>query len=45
MATPIVLYADGQASHQAVVTLMSIIEDAGFKNLQLAIQANEGLER
>ena len=45
MATPIVLYADGQASHQAVVTLMSIIEDAGFKNLQLAIQANEELER
>ena len=45
MASPLVLYADGQASHQAVVTLISIIEDAGFKNLQLAIQVNEELER
>ena len=45
MAAPLVLYADGQASHQAVVTLMSIIEDAVFKNLQLAIQVNEELER
>ena len=41
MASSIVLYADGQTTHQAVVTLMSMIESAGFKKLQLAIKADE----
>ena len=41
MASSIVLYADGQTTHQAVVTLMSMIESAGFKKLQLAIKVDE----
>ena len=39
MSLPIVLYADGEVSHQSVVNIMSIIKNIGFEGLQLAIES------
>ena len=39
MSKPVVLYADGEVSHQSVVTIMSIIKNIGFEGLQLAIES------
>ena len=39
MSVPIVLYADGEVSHQSVVNIMSIIKNIGFEGLQLAIES------
>ena len=39
MSKPVVLYADGEVSHQTVVNIMSIIKNIGFEGLQLAIES------
>ena len=39
MSLPVVLYADGEVSHQSVVNIMSIIKNIGFEGLQLAIES------
>ena len=39
MSMPVVLYADGEVSHQTVVNIMSIIKNIGFEGLQLAIES------
>ena len=39
MSLPVVLYADGEVSHQSVVNIMSIIKNVGFEGLQLAIES------
>ena len=39
MSLPVVLYADGEVSHQSVVNIMSIIKNIGFERLQLAIES------
>ena len=39
MSKPVVLYADGEVSHQSVVNIMSIIKNIGFEGLQLAIES------
>ena len=39
MSLPIVLYADGEVSHQSVVNIMSVIKNVGFEGLQLAIES------
>ena len=39
MSLPVVLYADGEVSHQTVVNIMSIIKNIGFEGLQLAIES------
>ena len=39
MSMPVVLYADGEVSHQSVVNIMSIIKNIGFEGLQLAIES------
>ena len=39
MSLPVVLYADGEVSHQFVVNIMSIIKNIGFEGLQLAIES------
>ena len=39
MSLPVVLYADGEVSHQSVVNIMSIIKNIGFEVLQLAIES------
>lgn len=39
MSLPIVLYADGEVSHQSVVNIMSVIKNVGFEGLQLAIDS------
>ena len=39
MDTPVILYADGEVSHQSVVNIMSVIKNIGFEVLQLAIQS------
>ena len=40
MSLPVVLYADGEVSHQSVVNIMSIIKNIGFEGLQLAIESD-----
>ena len=40
MSKPVVLYADGEVSHQTVVNIMSIIKNIGFEGLQLAIESD-----
>ena len=39
LSMPVVLYADGEVSHQSVVNIMSIIKNIGFEGLQLAIES------
>ena len=39
LSMPVVLYADGEVSHQTVVNIMSIIKNIGFEGLQLAIES------
>ena len=39
MSMPVVLYADGEVSHQSVVNIISIIKNIGFEGLQLAIES------
>ena len=39
LSMPVVLYADGEVSHQFVVNIMSIIKNIGFEGLQLAIES------
>ena len=39
MSLPVVLYADGEVSHQSVVNIISIIKNIGFEGLQLAIES------
>ena len=41
MSMPVVLYADGEVSHQSVVNIMSIIKNIGFEGLQLAIESEK----
>ena len=38
---PVTLSADGEVSHQSVVRIMSVIKNAGFKKLQLAVKSAE----
>ena len=39
LSMPVVLYADGEVSHQSVDNIMSIIKNIGFEGLQLAIES------
>jgi len=39
LSMSVVLYADGEVSHQSVVNIMSIIKNIGFEGLQLAIES------
>ena len=39
MSLPVVLYADGEVSHQSVINIMSAIKNIGFERLQLAIES------
>ena len=39
LSMPVVLYADGEVSHQSVVNIISIIKNIGFEGLQLAIES------
>ena len=45
MSLPVVLYADGEVSHQSVVNIMSIIKNIGFEGLQLAIESETVLNQ
>ena len=43
MSLPVVLYADGEVSHQSVVNIMSVIKNMGFDGLQLATRPKTSL--